>query len=282
MEQRPKTRTELEEYRKQQLRKIGTEFMEKHIKHHPHIIEIIKPGLHNYSSYTSPYIQNPKVKTKTELENLRKSQALLINEQTLNFNCKTLSERVEERERLRTSNPIEISNHSKPPKNPTSPEKLSNLESKFSKRPLGVHGGELPKFSDHLQEFWKLRQGYVENPSIGSREEPSSRPISVFSRLRSKTGSVDGEITRKPGEMNPFPGFVPKEIEGFSMRPSSRSRFVEEQLLSSRPASELPSVEIIKRIRPSTAIAKSDPKSRPKTAATAKSNEKGIRSSGFL
>ena len=279
MEQRPKTRTELEEYRKQQLRKIGTEFMEKHIKHHPHIIEIIKPGLQNYSSYTSPYIQNPKVKTKTELESLRRSQALLINEQTVNFNCKTLSERVEEREKLRTANSIQTS---KPPKSPANSQQLSGFELKFSKRPLGVHGGELPKFSEHLQEFWKVKQGYVENPSVGDRKEPCSRPISVFSRLRSKAGSIDGDITRKPGEINPFPGFVPKDIEGFATRPSSRSRFVDEQFLSSRPSSGLAKETPIKRIRPATAIAKSDFKGRPKTAATAKSNEKSVRSSGFL
>ena len=279
MEQRPKTRTELQEQRKQQLRKIGTDFMERHIKQHPHLIEIIKPELYNFSSYNSPYIQNPKVKTKTELENLRRSQGLLINEQTVNFNCKTLSERVEEREKLRTSNTIETSKSSKNPKNQETPPAL---ESKFSIKPKGVHGGELPKFSEHLQEFWKLKQGYVESPSIGDRKEPYSRPISVFSRLRSKTGSIDGEITRKPGEINPFPGFVPKEFEGFATRPSSRSRFVDEQFLSSRPSSGLSKDNIIKKVRPATAIAKSDFKSRPKTAGTNKSNEKSVRSSGFL
>ena len=259
MEQRPKTRTELQENRKQQLRKIGIDFMERHIKQHPHILEIIK--------------------TKTELEDLRRSQGLLINEQTVNFNCKTLSERVEEREKLRTSN---LKETSKTSKTPQSHEAFSTLESKFSIQPKGVHGGELPKFSEHLQEFWKVKQGYVENPSVGDRKEPCSRPISVFSRLRSKAGSIDGDITRKPGEINPFPGFVPKDIEGFATRPSSRSRFVDEQFLSSRPSSGLAKETPIKRIRPATAIAKSDFKGRPKTAATAKSNEKSVRSSGFL
>jgi hypothetical protein len=280
MEQRPKTRTELQEYRKLQLRNIGTEFMEKHIKHHPHIMEIVKPNLINAPSYTTPYVHNPRVKTKAELDQLRRSQGLMINEQTVNFNCKTLAERVEEREKLRVLNKLESSQSERV--KDQSKNNIKTYESKFAKRPVGVHGEELPKFSDHIQEFWKLRDGYVENPSTCTREENYSRPISVFTRLRAKTGSIDSEITKKPGEINPFPGFVPKESEGFSMRPSSRSRFIEEQFLSSRPSSVLAKEPSLPRTRPATAAVKPDSKSRPKTAATTKSNDKSVRSSGFL
>jgi len=43
----------------------------------------------------------------------------------------------------------------------------------FSEHPKGVHGQELPKFSanENTKEFWKLREGYVENPKHKSQWE---------------------------------------------------------------------------------------------------------------
>ncbi len=43
----------------------------------------------------------------------------------------------------------------------------------FAHRPRGVHGHELPKFSanENTKEFWKLREGYVENPKHKSQLE---------------------------------------------------------------------------------------------------------------
>jgi len=40
----------------------------------------------------------------------------------------------------------------------------------FSKQTIGVHGHELPKFSENedFKEFWKYNEGYVENPEINS------------------------------------------------------------------------------------------------------------------
>lgn len=281
MEQRPKTRTELQEFRKQQLKKIGTDFMEKHIKCHPHIIEISKPLYANVPIYTSAYVQNPKARTKAELEQLRKTQGLYENERTVNFACKTLSERVEERETLRILNQPPSSQMSRATDRKV--DDLKQYQEKFSRRPLGIHGEELPKFSDHLQDYWKLKEGYTENPVSSHTEALPSRPISVFTRLRSKNTSIDNEITKKPGEINPFPNFTPSEIEGFALRPSSRSRFMDDHLFSSRPSSQLSKVPVIKKSRPATAAVKTENKTRPFTAGTAKSSDKSVvRSSGFL
>ena len=43
----------------------------------------------------------------------------------------------------------------------------------FSEQPIGVHGHELPKFSESetLCEFWKHKDGYVENPKNISQRE---------------------------------------------------------------------------------------------------------------
>ena len=52
--------------------------------------------------------------------------------------------------------------------------RLNNYNLKtFSDHPKGVHGHELPKFStsENTKEFWKLREGYVENPKHSSQFE---------------------------------------------------------------------------------------------------------------
>jgi hypothetical protein len=40
----------------------------------------------------------------------------------------------------------------------------------FSKQTIGVHGHELPKFADNeqMQEYWRNKDGYVENPDLNS------------------------------------------------------------------------------------------------------------------
>jgi len=40
----------------------------------------------------------------------------------------------------------------------------------FSKQTIGVHGHELPKFSDNVEanEYWRNKDGYVENPDVNS------------------------------------------------------------------------------------------------------------------
>ena len=53
-------------------------------------------------------------------------------------------------------------------------QKLNEYNLKtFSERPKGVHGQELPKFSknENTKEFWKFREGYVENPKHSSQSE---------------------------------------------------------------------------------------------------------------
>ena len=46
-------------------------------------------------------------------------------------------------------------------------------EKTFSNHPIGVHGHELPKFSENeaKKEFWKFREGYCENPKFKSQVE---------------------------------------------------------------------------------------------------------------
>jgi hypothetical protein len=52
-------------------------------------------------------------------------------------------------------------------------ENFDDNLNKFSRRHIGVHGHELPKFSESEEnkEFWKHRDGYVDNPKFNSQVE---------------------------------------------------------------------------------------------------------------
>ncbi|OMJ94113.1 hypothetical protein SteCoe_2744 [Stentor coeruleus] len=233
--QRPRTRTELYEKRKLEMRKLGGEFMEKFVNEHPHIVDIPCQSASPYVQFAPQYVENPKIATKSELDFARRRRAILENEKTKNFNCKTLSERVEERERIMalTAPMIQI----KRKMDEQRKKDLDQCKEKFSKRLIGIHGEELPKFSEHLQDYWKLKNGYIETPTIKSKEQTFSRPVSEFCRLRVKSSPIDYQIPLKPGEINPFPNYIPPESDITSLRGSSRSRFTDESFFS-RPASQ--------------------------------------------
>ena len=289
---RPKTRTELQEYRKLQQKKIGEYYIENYINSHPHMLEITHPITLQINSYKSGYNPYPNIKTRTELNNLRKKQSLIENELTKNFNYKTLSKRVEERERIMENN-SENSFPLKIPQDDIKEKTTSGFENKFSKRPIGLHGEELPKFNDHLKDYWKLKEGYTENPCIRLKERPLSRPVSEFTRLKIKSSSVDYQISLKPNENNPFPDFMPLDYDVVEKRLSSRSKNFNEAINFSRPSSQLCSQDLSLtqniKSRPMTAADSSKntinhKRARPHTAQSLfKSKNEGnlVRSSGF-
>lgn len=271
MEQvRPKTRTELQQQRKQHLRTLSSNFMEQFYTTHPHIFESTVPINPPIPPLPSTYILTPHVRTKTELDILRKTQSIQENEKLFKANNRSNSNPSYIRQSFNL-----LSQNSRVKKSDrVKQEAAKSYEERFDKMPAGVHGEELPKFSEHLKDYWKLKQGYIENPVVRMTQK-ESRPISEFCRLRTKSRGNDSEITAKPGEVNPFPSFVPKDNYSAGMRNSSRSRFSDEMMMTSR-GNSLISIDIsynttkTKKIRPSTAHCQ-DKKSR-----------KAVRSRGFL
>lgn len=70
----------------------------------------------------------------------------------------------------------------------------------FGKVSIGVHGKELPKFSqDHtVKEWWKLKQGYVEQPEKISQKEMAmekkywaNRDEMLLADTKSEPGPID-------------------------------------------------------------------------------------------
>lgn len=119
------------------------------------------------------YIKNPKYKTRADLKkNIREETMKLLNKSN-NPNHKDETMRLIEREdeifAMLYKNNEERMSHSKL-KEKRKNERIDYNMKTFSNQTIGVHGHELPKFSENeeMKEYWKFRDGYVENPEINS------------------------------------------------------------------------------------------------------------------
>ena len=118
------------------------------------------------------YVYNPKHKTAKDIKDeiFRENKEKI--EQRKNLDFKDEVERLNEREdeiftNLYSNDPRYTYNILKEKR------KKENLDynlKTFSKQTIGVHGHELPKFSENeeYKEYWKYRDGYIENPEVNS------------------------------------------------------------------------------------------------------------------
>ena len=121
------------------------------------------------------YIYNPTFKTQKEIKDSYKKESLEESKKLANINHKSDIERLNERE-------DEIFAKLYIDKEGLTYSKIKDQKRKeineyniktFSSQALGVHGHELPKFSESEtnKEFWKLKDGYCENPKFQSQCE---------------------------------------------------------------------------------------------------------------
>lgn len=122
------------------------------------------------------YIYNPKHKTKSDVITSLKNEINIHNK-----SLSTQSKRPTEIERLNAReseifNKLSTTQNGKTRsiiKSKRKQELYENNINKFSKQIIGVHGHELPKFSESasMKEFWKHREGYCDEPRYNSRVE---------------------------------------------------------------------------------------------------------------
>ena len=205
-----KTKTELDEFRKKESIKVINENIEKWHKNHPnnviqetinycsdykplyssmqekkdkeHRLARLKIGLDEYESeikenkpFSLNYNKNPKHRTYTEVVQSRHKENIEKGESIYNKKHKNEIERMNERE-----NEIFCKLYHNVPgltyseiKKKRRQDILDYNTKHFSLKPIGVHGHELPKFSanEDTKEFWKLKEGYCENPKFTSQHE---------------------------------------------------------------------------------------------------------------
>ena len=116
----------------------------------------------------------------------------------------------------------------------------------FAHRPRGVHGHELPKFSanENTKEFWKLREGYVENPKHKSQLEylqeikywkkPEELLLSEHrdyiepkreKRAFTLPNKIKDDITPNINQINFYKGFDPSYVKPIDYKVRSVHRY---------------------------------------------------------
>ena len=128
----------------------------------------------NYKNAPSlNYIYNPKYKTKNELDAAIKNEKFENAKKLINVKHLSDIERLNKREDeifAKLYNEKEGLTYSKIKEKQR--KLINEYNTKhFSNETLGVHGQELPKFSENNKEFWKLNDGYCENPHYKSQCE---------------------------------------------------------------------------------------------------------------
>ena len=121
------------------------------------------------------YIYNPKHKTKGEIDEDFHKENLSISKKLSLKEHKTDVERLNEREDEIFANLYSTEERKTYTKIKEKARKEANEYNikTFSKQTLGVHGHDLPQFSENekLKYFWKNKEDYCENPKFKSQRE---------------------------------------------------------------------------------------------------------------
>ena len=121
------------------------------------------------------YVYNPKHKTKGEIDEDFHKENHTISKQLSLKKHKSDVERLNEREDEIFANLYSTEKRKTYTKIREKNRKEANDYNikTFSKQTLGVHGHDLPKFSENekLKYFWKNKDGYCENPKFQSQRE---------------------------------------------------------------------------------------------------------------
>jgi hypothetical protein len=121
------------------------------------------------------YIYNPIHKTQKEIKDAYRRENLEESKKLTNIKYKSDIDRLNEREDeifAKLYRDKEGLTYSKIKDQKRREANEYNIKT-FSNQALGVHGHELPKFSESekYKEFWKLKEGYCENPKFKSQCE---------------------------------------------------------------------------------------------------------------
>ncbi|CAG9331101.1 unnamed protein product [Blepharisma stoltei] len=235
-----RTKSELEKLRKQERIDIASKFAEKHIKFKKQILEferkenrenlssrrikILKTDTrenasrrdHRKRDLSLDYYPCPKYLSKSELDSVRRQQNIDDLERSFNYKHKSWIDQMLERENSMQINEKQM--NSKSFKEIIEKQKKEDFEhhaQTFVNYKLGVHGKELPSFSENCKEYWEFSQGYTPSPThttlskLKMDRKFSSRKSSCVSEnsmsFPQRFRSVTPEIPLKPNEIWPIP-----------------------------------------------------------------------------
>ena len=178
---------------------------------------------------STEYINNPKYISQVQMNTEKKKELLENLHQKVNYNHTTREENLLEREKYLISHNLP-GHEGLTIKTIKEKQRLATNEynsKTFSNLSIGVHGKELPKFSENLNEYWKLKENYKEDPlhkshTLLSLSKLNSAPLDKFreSDITGKEIPMSPhilkqkeitEIADKPNHVIPYGGYIPVE-----------------------------------------------------------------------
>ena len=135
----------------------------------------IETDIKNIKAPTLEYVYNPKHKTLSDVNEDFHNENLELSKKLNNQKHKSDIERLNERENeifknlYKSEEGMTFNKIKEKRRKETNDYNMKT----FANQPIGVHGHELPKFSENedTKEFWKFRDGYCENPPFQSQVE---------------------------------------------------------------------------------------------------------------
>ena len=135
----------------------------------------IETDIKNIKAPTLEYVYNPKHKTLSDINEDFHNENLELSKKLNNQKHKSDIERLNERENeifknlYKSEEGMTFNKIKEKRRKETNDYNMKT----FANQPIGVHGHELPKFSENedTKEFWKFRDGYCENPPFQSQVE---------------------------------------------------------------------------------------------------------------
>ncbi len=159
--------------------------------------------LKSYKEPSLAYVYDPPFRTKSDLrEKLHKEnleQQRILNSKVHKDEVARLNEREDEVFALLYSDQDRFSLSKL--KNQRKKENLEYNLNTFSRKTIGVHGHELPKFSENeeYKEYWKNKEGYLENPKVSSLTELKEN-IKYWKKSEDLLLNDHRDYTEEPGK----------------------------------------------------------------------------------
>lgn len=172
-----------------------------------------------FSTPSLAYVENPNYLSQSQMKQVKKKELLESLHNNADYNHVSREKNLLEREKLLISH-----NEGKTIAQIKESQRLATNEynqKTFSNIAIGVHGKELPKFSENQNEFWKSKYNSVDSRTISSnpaKPDPCTHPLKPTQSEKVFKKPPNVEITDKPNHIIPYGGYIPVENTEYSYK----------------------------------------------------------------
>jgi hypothetical protein len=184
----------------------------------------------NQTSLGLEYVEVPKYPSQSLMNQMKKKELLGSLHENANYDHVNREKQLLEREKFLISHKegktlAEIKEKKRLETNEYNQRVFSNIA-------IGVHGKELPKFTENIQEYWKVKDQWVEHPNVPVKTLSSPTMFKVNqiqesqNEFKSKSPPYRSnplkpkqvELTDKPNHIIPYGTYTPVEITDSSYK----------------------------------------------------------------